>query len=246
MVPAVVKAFRLLDILSASNEPLGVSELARRLGMGKSTIHGLVTTLQYFGAIEAVEGTKRYRLGPGLHALAMRAAGKADLRQRARPVLERLVEATGQTSFLGVVGDDEIAIIDVVHGKPAMSVSARIGSTIPLLAGAVGKAVLAAWDEARRDAFLRRTELPKFTPHTIVDPAKYARVVEETRERGAALDIDEYVDGVRAAAAPIVGGDHQLQGVLWIAGFARHIDDAALRFAADMVAQQARELGRGL
>src|SRR5579864_1483465 len=117
-VPAVAKAFRLLDLLSTSSEPLGVSELARRLGMGKSTIHGLVNTLQEFGAVETVEATKRYRIGRGLHVLAMRAAGRIDLRELARPSLERLAQQTEQTSFLGVVGGDQVTILDLVHGRP--------------------------------------------------------------------------------------------------------------------------------
>ena len=61
--------------------------------------------------------------------------------------------------------------------------------------------------------------------HSITDPAAYARAVEETASRGAALDVDEYVDGMRAAAAPVVGQSRQLAAVIWIAGFARHIDE---------------------
>ena len=246
LVPAVAKAFRLLDLLSASAEPLGVSELARRLGMGKSTVYGLVTTLQSLGAVEAADGAKRYRIGRGLHALAMRSAGRLDLRTVARPCLERLAANTEQTSFLGVVGADAVTILDIVHGRLAMSVSAPVGSSIPLLAGAVGKAVLAAWDPAKRASFLARTELPRFTAKSIVDPAAYEQAVEETAARGWALDVDEYVDGMRAAAAPVVGPDQQLAAVIWIAGFARHIDDAALDTIARAVAKEAQEISNSL
>ena len=246
MVPAVAKAFRLLDLLSTSAEPLGVSELARRLGMGKSTVYGLVTTLQSLGAVEAADGAKRYRIGRGLHALAMRSAGRQDLRSVARPCLERLAAQTEQTSFLGVVGADTVTILDIVHGRLAMSVSAPVGSSIPLMAGAVGKAVLAAWDPEKRAQFLARTPLPAFTAHSIVDPAAYALAVEDAAARGAALDVDEYVDGMRAAAAPVFGPGDQLAAVVWIAGFARHIDDAALVRIGAAVAQEAREIGRAL
>jgi len=245
-VPAVAKAFRLLDLLSSSAEPLGVSELARRLGLGKSTIHGLVSTLQSFGAVETADGTKRYRIGRGLHSLAMRSAGRVDLREVARPSLERLVAQTGQTSFLGVIADEYVTILDLVHGKPAMSVSAPVGSTIPLLAGAVGKAVLSTWEPQRRAEFLRKGSLPAFTAHSITDPAAYARALEQTSARGAALDVDEYVDGMRAAAAPVVGQSRQLAAVIWIAGFARHIDDDALAAAGVAVAREASEIAHRL
>jgi IclR family transcriptional regulator, KDG regulon repressor len=246
MVPAVVKAFRLLELLSESKEPLGISELSRRLGMGKSTIHGLVTTLQSFGAVEAADESKRYRIGSGLHVLAMRSASRSDVRTAAKPGLERLAALTEQTSFLGIPSGDYVTILDLVHGKPAMSVSAPIGSTIPLLAGAVGKAVLAGWDNKHRKEYLRGRQLPRFTAKTITDPAAYGRAVDETIASGVALDVDEYVDGMRAAAAPVISSGNQLVGVIWIAAFARHIDDQALRNAAEAVAAEARAIGSAL
>lgn len=245
-VPAVLKAFKLLDVLSASAEPLGVSELARRLEMGKSTVYGLVMTLQGVGAVEAADGVKRYRIGRGLTALAMRSVGRLDIRSAARPHLERLAAKTEQTAFLGLVGADTVTILDLVHGRPGMSVSAAVGSAIPLLAGAVGKAVLAAWEPRRRARFLAGIDLPKFTAQSVTDRAAYARDVERAAARGAALDVDEYVDGMRAAATAVIGADGRLAAVVWVAGFARHIDDARLEAIADAVAQEAHELGQQL
>ena len=243
-VPAVVKAFRLLGVVSESPEALGVSELARRLGMGKSTVYGLVTTLRDVGALEADSGAKRYRIGRGLTALAMRSVGGKDVRAAARPHLERLAATTQQTSFLGLVGTDTVTILDLVHGRPGMSVSAAVGSAIPLLAGAVGKAVLAAWEPRRRARFIAHISLPRFTPQSVTDREAYARDVESAERRGASLDVDEYVDGMRAAASAVVGADGRLAAVVWVAGFARHIDDARLEKIADVVAREARELGK--
>ena len=243
-VPAVLKAFRLLDILSASPEPLGVSELARRLDMGKSTVYGLVMTLQDVGAVEPADGAKRYRIGRALTSLAMRSVGRQDIRAAARPHLERLAAATEQTAFLGLVGGDTVTILDLVHGRPGMSVSAAVGSAIPLLAGAVGKAVVAAWEPRRRARFIAGAELPRFTARSVTDRDAYARDVEATVKRGAALDVDEYVDGMRAAAAAVTAPDGRLAAVVWVAGFARHIDDARLDEIAEAVADEARELGR--
>jgi IclR family KDG regulon transcriptional repressor len=243
LVPAVAKAFRVLETLSDSGEPLGVSELSRRLGMGKSTVHGLLKTLDALGMIDLDNGGRRYRIGRGLHALASRSAGGVDLRAIARSRLEKLAESTGQTAFLGVPTRDTVTIVDMVHGRPAMSVSAPVGSSIPLLAGAVGKAVLAAWPEARRDAFLEGRELPRFTRRTLTDALRYRSAVKRAADRGFAIDVDEYVDGMRAAAAAIVGHSGEPSGVLWVAGFARHMDDAALDEIAKSVATAAREIG---
>ena len=243
LVPAVAKAFKVLEALSDSGEPLGVSELARRLGMGKSTVHGLLTTLDALGIIDAANGGRRYRIGRGLHALASRSAGSVDLRASARSRLESLAAKTGQTAFLGVPNRETVTILDMAHGRPAMSISAPVGSSIPLLAGAVGKAVLAAWPEARRDAFLHGRELPRFTRRTLTEPQRYRGAVRRAAERGFAVDVDEYVDGIHAAAAAIVGGSGDPVGVIWVAGFAQHMDDKALDEIAKSVALAAREIG---
>ena len=123
-----------------------------------------------------------------------------------------------------------------------MSISAPVGSSIPLLAGAVGKALLAAWPAPQRDAYLRTRELPHFTRQTLTDPQRYLASVRRASDRGYAIDVDEYVDGMRAAAAAIVGADSELAGVIWVAGFARHMDDAALDAIAASVAEAAREI----
>lgn len=244
-VPAVFKAFKLLETVSVSDRPLGVSELARRLQMGKSTVHGLVTTLEALGVLEAV-GSKRYALGPRLSALLSRTGNQADLRQVARPALERLAAATELTSFLGVPTDGQVTIVDIVYGPPTLAISAQVGTSIPLLAGAVGKVVLASWEDDRRRAFLRETVLPAFTSHTIVKSDAYEHAVQETATRGVAIDCDEYVDGVRAAAAPVTGPQRRLRAIVWVAGFSRHVDDMRLGAIAATVLKEAAEISQRL
>src|SRR5215831_20698953 len=95
MVPAVERSFRILDLLSSSSAPLGTSEVARRLRLAKSTVHGLLRSLEAVGAVEQVH--RRYRLGPAVDRLA----ATGDLRRRWRPVLQRLAGETGETAFLG-------------------------------------------------------------------------------------------------------------------------------------------------
>ncbi|MBC5805303.1 MAG: IclR family transcriptional regulator [Candidatus Eremiobacter antarcticus] len=245
-VPAVFKAFKLLETVSLSEKPLGVSELSRRLQMGKSTIHGLVTTLESLGALEAVNGSKRYALGPRLHALSARAGNHADLRRIARSALERLASRTEQTSFLGVPADGQVTILDIVHGRPALSISAPVGSSIPLVAGAVGKVLLGAWEPQRRRTFLQERALPAFTASSIVDPERYEDAVMRSVERGVAIDEDEYIDGVRAAASPVFGAKRQLAAIVWVAGFSRHIDTANLERIATAVMTQAAEISKRL
>jgi DNA-binding IclR family transcriptional regulator len=133
MVPAVGRSFRILELLSRSPTPLGTSDIARRLRLAKSTVHGLLRSMAAVGAVEEVD--RRYRLGPAIERLA--AAG--ELRARWRPVLRRLAEETGETAFLGQAGGGRVAILDQVLGAGAPVISGPPGSSVPASAGAIRK-----------------------------------------------------------------------------------------------------------
>jgi DNA-binding IclR family transcriptional regulator len=112
---------------------MGTSEVARRLRLAKSTVHGLLRSLEEVGAVEQVH--RRYRLGPAVDRLA--AIG--DLRRRWRPVLQRLARETGETAFLGQARGGRVAIVDEVLGPVAPVISGPAGSFVPATAGAVGR-----------------------------------------------------------------------------------------------------------
>ncbi len=133
MVPAVERAFSILDLLSRSPEPVGTSEVARRLRLPKSTAHGLLRSLAATGAVEEVR--KRYRLGPAVGRLA----AVAGLRRRWRPALEAAAQKVGETAFLGQPRGARVAVVDEVLGTGAPIISAPVGSFIPASAGAVAK-----------------------------------------------------------------------------------------------------------
>ncbi|HEX6548003.1 MAG TPA: helix-turn-helix domain-containing protein [Candidatus Dormibacteraeota bacterium] len=138
MAPAVVRAFRILDLISRSPSPVGTSEVARRLRLPKSTAHGLLRALVEAGGVEAV-GT-RYRLGPEISRLA----SVVELRRRWRPALRRIAAETGETAFLGQARGGRVAIIDEVPGSGAPIVSAPVGSFVPAGAGALAKVLAGA------------------------------------------------------------------------------------------------------
>jgi DNA-binding IclR family transcriptional regulator len=135
MVPAVDRSFQILDLLSRSPAPLGTSEVARRLRLAKSTVHGLLRSLEAVGAVEEVH--RRYRLGPAVERLA----ATGDLRRRWRPILQRLARDTGETAFLGQHRGARVAIVDEVLGQGAPVISVPAGSSVPATAGAVGRVI---------------------------------------------------------------------------------------------------------
>ena len=131
VIPAVERSFRILDLLGRSPEPLGTSEVARRLRLAKSSAHGLLRSLEEVGAVEEVR--HRYRLGPAVQRLA----ALGELRRRWRPVLERLAGEVEETAFLAQPRGSRVVIVDEVLGSGVPVVSAPAGSHVPASAAAI-------------------------------------------------------------------------------------------------------------
>ena len=226
--PSVKKAFEILRALSSSKEGLGVSEIARGLNMAKSTVHGMTSTLEGLGAVTRDPNTKRYRLGLTLFELGRLAYSQVDLKTLARPVIEELMEKTQASVFLGILNWDHVTVLDIVESRQDLKITAPIGTTISLLAGAVGKVFLASMEESQSQKIIRSKGLTRFTKNTIVDPELYFQELENVRKKGYAVDDEEYILGVRAVASPIVGLG-QLMSAIWVVGFKASLNEKKMK-----------------
>jgi IclR family KDG regulon transcriptional repressor len=246
--PMVERAFRLLDLLSESEEGLTLTDMARALSMSKGSMHGLLKTLESNGAVEQIE-ERRYVLGARIYDLAQAYIQRAGLRRFAVPAMRRLAAQTGETVCLGKVEQKGVRIIECIIDegeRTALHISAARGQRIPLLAAATGKVVLANWLAARREAYLRTHSLPQYTAHSISDLPQFLASVEETAREGVGFDHEEYLVGVNAVAAPIYGVGDTLSGLLWIVGFASRFGGDALENAARQLREEAAGVSRSL
>ena len=237
--PSVKKAFEILRVLSSSKEGLGVSELARGLNIAKSTVHGMTSTLEELGAVTRDPHTKRYRLGLTLFELGRLAYSQIDLKTLARPIMEELMEKTQASVFLGILNWDHVTVLDIVESRQDLKITAPIGTTISLLAGAVGKVFLASMEEKQSQKIIRSKGLIRFTKNTIVDPELYYQELENVRKKGYAVDDEEYILGVRAVASPIVGLG-QLMSAIWVVGFKASLSEKKMK-AVIKVTKEAAE-----
>jgi DNA-binding IclR family transcriptional regulator len=241
--PSVKKAFEILRALSSSKEGLGVSEIARGLNMAKSTVHGMTSTLEGLGAVTRDPHTKRYRLGLTLFELGRLAYSQIDLKTLARPVIEELMEKTQASVFLGILNWDHVTVLDIVESRQDLKITAPIGTTMSLFAGAVGKVFLASMEESQSQKIIRSKGLTRFTKNTIVDPELYFQELENVRKKGYAVDDEEYILGVRAVASPIVGLG-QLMSAIWVVGFKASLNEKKMK-AVIAVTKEAAEAIRG-
>jgi DNA-binding IclR family transcriptional regulator len=243
--PAVATALTILEMLGAAPE-LGVTELARKLGMGKSSVHRLLNTLASRGYIEKTPHTARYRLSYQLFAIASSAAGRYGLKEMAVPVMERLAAEAEEGVNLGVLERDRILNIRKVEGSHPIRLHIDAQGGVEAHATGLGKALLSglAPEELRRR--LPGSRLTRLTPNTITTLRGLQAELRRVRERGYAVDNEECSAGVRAVAAPIRDREGSVVAALSVAGPTHRLTEGRLAALAPKVMAAAAEISRRL
>lgn len=219
-VAAVSRALAVLDALAAGGE-LGTNELARRTGINASTVSRLLATLAGAGYVDQAENG-RYRLGIRLVQLGSAVLDRLDLREVARPELERLVATVGETATLSVAGGHEAITVDFVQSPSSVRGVAQLGRPSVAHATATGKVLLAFGGIGLPPGALRR-----YTARTIADPRALAREVDRVRVRGWADAVREREDDLAAIAAPVRGSRGELAAIVGVQGPVARLDTKA-------------------
>lgn len=204
-VQSVDRALDLLEGLATADGEVSITALAARTGLHVSTVHRLLATLLRRGYVRQNPETSRYYAGAKLATLAEGRSRYGEMRQVARPILRAITDATRETANLVVLDDVTAVYIDTVPSPQVVRLFTAIGNRVPLHATGAGKCLLAALPPEKRDAIVQRLDLRAYTPHTIVDRAALRRALDEARERGFAIDDEEYDEGVRCIAVPVGG-----------------------------------------
>jgi IclR family KDG regulon transcriptional repressor len=203
LVPAVDRAFRILELLKTEGREMTLMEIAKATGWHKSSIHKLLITLKYHGVLERDSSTKRYYLGISLAEYGRIALDKLDIRVTAKPFLKELVDYSNETAVLAILKGTKMIMIDKREPFRNIRVSPYIGMRFPASATANGKALLAWLQEDKVREILEIEGLPKSTKKSIVDVDAYQADLAETRRRGYAVDHEEIYEGVGGVAAPV-------------------------------------------
>lgn len=202
-VKSVDKACLLMEVLSDHPNGLGISDLAARVGMYKSTAHRLLGTLMRRGYVEQDEPSGKYKLGYTLLDLGMKLLASLDLRREAAPFLQRLALDVNEAVHLAHLDQGEIVYIDKVESSNTIRMHSRIGTRVPAHATGLGKVILAYRPPKEAIDLIDRYGLARLTEHTITDRSQFLQVLRETRERGYAFDLEENELGICCVAAPI-------------------------------------------
>jgi DNA-binding IclR family transcriptional regulator len=217
-IQSVKRAIAILKSFSQERPERGVNELSRELGLHKSTVSRLMQTLEQGGLLTRNPETERYHLGVDLIGLAAQVVSHRDVREVARPVLQRLSEETQETVNLSVLDGAEVVNLEqFVPPQRRIKSVGRVGRRMCCHCTAAGKALLADLPSSELEEILKAGMEP-FTPHTITDPEDLRRDLRATRERGYALAQEELEEGLNVVSVPIYDHTGQVVAAASVAG----------------------------
>jgi DNA-binding IclR family transcriptional regulator len=235
---SVATAIALLKAFSEDEVDIGVSTLARRLGIAKSTVHRLATTLVSEGMLEQNPENGKYRLGIALFGLGALVRRRMDVSTEAKPYLFELRETTGETVHLAILDRTEIMYVYNLESMQAIRMRSDIGVRKPAYCTAEGLAMVAFQGPAVAEEIVTRGLKPR-APRTNTDPDSFRQALAKVRERGYAIEDEESEAGMRSLAAPIRNGAGEVVAAVGVAGPVQRLPDETLASFAPHVLKTA-------
>jgi IclR family acetate operon transcriptional repressor len=201
-VQSLDRALRILAIV-ADGSGLSLSEIAAQSGLAASTAYRMLTTMENHGMVEFDSSDQLWSIGVETYRMGAAFLRRRKLVDRARVVMQELMEQTGETANLGVAEDDCVVFVSQVETHQAIRAFFRPGTRSPFHASGIGKAVLAHLEPERVGAILRKAGLERFTGKTLSDLPALTRDLGRIKLRGWSVDDEERHPGMRCVAAAI-------------------------------------------
>ncbi len=243
MVQSIERAFSVLRALAYG--PAGVTELAERVELPKSTVARLLATLEAEGVVEQRAAGGDYRLGAGLAELAAAVLPGRNLVALAHPHLDDLMRTTGEATGLAVADGYDAYYLDQVESPNPVQVRDWTGERAPLHTVSSGLVMLAHWPEPALGDYLRR-DLARFTPRTTIDPDELRRRLAQAREEGHAWTREEFAEGITSVAAPVRDAAGKVVAAVHAHGPAYRFPGTDAECPARLVMATAARLGQQL
>jgi DNA-binding IclR family transcriptional regulator len=232
---SVATAFRLLNAFSEEEVEIGVSALAKRLGIAKSTVHRLAVTLVAEGVLEQNPDTEKYRLGINLFRLGALVRQRMNLSNEAKPHLVELREATNETVHLAILNQNQIMYVYNLESRQAIRARSDIGVRKPAYCTAEGLAMLAFQPQHTIDVVIA-DGLAALTPHTNTSAAGLRAQLQEVRQAGYAVEDEESEIGMRCIAAPVREAGGAVIAAVGVAGPVQRLSKKAVAgFVPDVI-----------
>lgn len=227
--PSTKKIFDILRFVVSQQFDVGVSEIARAVGLSKGTTFGILTGLGNEGYISKNGATRKYTVGPELFQLSKLLERRSDLATIAKPWLDRLAMKLKTTVLLGIKDRNRIRIEEVSEAGTEMTISSSIGTTLPLAPGAPGKVLLSSMSGEEIGASIANQPCSNSRARQSGNKVDLWAEIEEVRRVGYATDLTgEYAPGIWAVAMGLDCDTESRCAVAWVAGFRTYLDEKGI------------------
>lgn len=234
-IGSVEKACDILLAFDENNNELGVTEIAKKLDLTKSTVHKILLTLEYKGFIEQNESTGKYSLSLRYFQRASGFLNKLNIDTMVKPYLEEILSKFNETVHFGVLSGNEVVILEKMESTQSVSVNSQIGKKSYLYCTSVGKVILASLPRAKIHQYLDNYPRIKHTEFTITDKEQLLNELEQIRQKGYAVDNEERELGVRCVAVPVRNLAGSIIGGMSVTGPKYRMTDERVREIRDFL-----------
>lgn len=214
----VGKAMAVLDLVAMQGRPTRFSEVLARSPLPKATLYRLLQTLVNQGLLAYDEAQQTYQPGLRLVRLAHAAWAQSSLAPVARPHLDRLSAALGETIHLAQLDNGQVLYVDKINAAEPVPMFSQAGKVGPAYCTGVGKAMLAWLAEPDLEDALRHQAFHRFTAATITEPGALRAELGAIRAAGHAFDREEHEPGIHCVAVPILSSVGRVLGALSVTG----------------------------
>jgi len=242
-IQALARASAIIDVVAAADEAgVGLSEISKATGLNKTTAFNLLASLVTLRFVEQDAHTRRYRLGLRNLELGRLVQQRLQISHLARPILAQLCGKTNETVNLGVPELHDLLVIDSFQGSRILHARANAGWRSMYHCTALGKAIMARWDEPMRQAIYSACGLPQLTNRTVTEVDDMEAQLDRFREQGYATDVEENEIGVNGIARWVVDGLGEVAAAVSVAGHASRLTPEVMERIAPDVIHAANEI----
>lgn len=245
LVQSVDRALTILEEVASSEVEVGVTELANKLDLHKSTVHRMLNTLMHKGYIEQNPETEGYKVGLKVFELGSKMFNELEIRDQSL-YLKELMQETNETVHLVVRDGDQGVYIDKVDTKQTLRMYSKIGRRVPLYCSAVGKVLLSNLSQDKLEKLYKGVEFKRYTKNTITNWDDFLKELKKVRQNGYAVDNEEHEEEIRCIAAPIKNYKGQIIAAISISGPVFRITDKKVNEFAFKVKNKALMISKRL
>ena len=190
-VQSVERAFEIIEVLAVEPDGLGVTEIASKVGLHKSTAYRIIATMVNSGYLEKSE-TGEYRIGLKLIGTVSCYINSLELQTEARPYLAQMTADLGLTSHLGVIDGDKVVYVEKMDVISSVKLYSQIGLHVPAQCSSLGKCILAKYSAEEIEKTMRNCKFISYTKNTITSMEDLYKELNKVREQGWGMDDEEF------------------------------------------------------